>query len=413
MNKASPFDWRRRVALIAVVVVMASGILAARHKLVRVVEVYREQGVSGVCRKIVGQPSIPRASVQPSEVGLDPQRLEKLTQDLAAKRTASFIIVRQGYIAQEWYSAGRDHVDLHKVAALPKAVNASLVLALALEEGWVQLDDLVSKYIPGWRDDPVRSQITLRHLASHSSGLEDVDFEFLEPGWKTDYVKNARSRCSYALDRADILHDPGTIYSYSGVGFYVLSYSLMKSMQGQPISDVRTLLTERVMRPLGVYSDDWRGYHGPHEVDEMRFYAIGSGFGYTARALARVGQLVLNEGEWEGRSLVGREYIQTVVSYAQSPQDRGLTPGEPASGLGWWINDERYWPSLPKDAVVGAGVGHQLLLIVPSLELVVVRQGESMMGKNSWGEPFWRELEAHIFEPLMATIQVPSKVAVD
>ena len=405
------FDSCRRFVLAAVVLgVATAAVFALQHSIGRVVDIYCEQGLSGVYRKVTKQPSIVWETATAGTVDIDEERLDQLRCDLVAKNTQVFVVVRRNRIVCEWYAQEPGHWCLFDLAAIPKSVIASLLLAVALDEGWVELDDPVSQYIPQWKNDPIRSKITIRQLASHSSGLDDVDFQNLVPGWKTDYVENRRSRFSYALNRIDLLYEPGSRYSYSGVGFYVLSYALTARLRDTPYRDLRSVLEERVMLPIGIHADDWKGYDGPHDIDGMTLYAIGSGWVYSARAVARIGQLVVNEGQWDGKSLIGREHIRAITSYAESPRERGRTPSEPAAGLGWWINDELYWPSLPRDAIVGIGSGHQLLLVVPSLELVVVRQGKSLTGRGVFGEPFWRELEEHIFKPLMATIRVTASV---
>jgi len=55
---------------------------------------------------------------------------------------------------------------------------------------------------------------------------------------------------------------------------------------------------------------------------------------------------------------------------------------DPPTGIGAWLNSGGFWSSLPRDAVVGAGAGHQILLVVPSLDIVVVRLGQAGSGSS-------------------------------
>src|SRR5262249_34556567 len=154
------------------------------------------------------------------------------------------------------------------------------------------------KYIPAWRTDSVRSRIRIRDLASHQSGLDDVDFTLagehrLEP-WQQDYWEHPGERFHMAIDKAPFVYPPGTRFSYSGVGFYALACALAVSLQSAPQHDVRTLLRERIMQPVGIPDEDWRlSYGASYQVDGMTLYAIGSGARYTARAVARMGELML------------------------------------------------------------------------------------------------------------------------
>src|SRR5205085_7647715 len=134
--------------------------------------------------------------------------------------------------------------------------------------------------------------------------------------------------------------------------------------------DVRPLLRERVMRPIGVPDEEWSvGYGKTYKVDGLPLVASWGGGSYTARATARVGRLVLREGDWDGNRLLSRAAVRQVVN------DAGL-PGN--CGMGWWTNAAGRYKKLPKDAVYGAGAGDQLLLVVPSLNLIMVRNGQTI-----------------------------------
>ena len=96
--------------------------------------------------------------------------------------------------------------------------------------------------------------------------------------------------------------------------------------------------------------------------------------------------------------------METVVSYAGTPlPDRPPGNPQPASGLGWWTNYDGVWPAVPRDAFAGAGAGNQILLVVPSLQLIVVRNGGEI-GDRSKGEGFWGGLEKYLFDPIAASV---------
>ena len=161
---------------------------------------------------------------------------------------------------------------------------------------------------------------------------------------------------------------------YSNPGIAMLTYCVTVALRGTPHQDVRTLLRERVMRPIGVPDAQWSvGYGRTCTVDGLPLVASWGGGGYTARAAARVGRLMLREGNWEGRQLISREAVRLVT------RDVG-TPGN--CGIGWWSNNDGSYPELPKDAFWGSGAGHQILLVVPSLNLIAVRNGE--ITGNGW-----------------------------
>lgn len=356
-----------------------------------------------VARKVDAlRPDIAWASSAPEREGLDPGCLEGLRADLAGRRTAALLVARNGYLVHEWYEPGRTMDERHYTAALAKALAGSMALALSLQGDWIELDDRVSTYVPSWRGEPGKSAVTVAQLASHSSGLEDVDFLREEEGWRSRYFRHRDARFALALRRGELRSPPGERYQYSGMGYYVLSYALANSLQGSGYPDLRALLRERLMTPLGIEEDAWRiGYGETYHVDGMRQVAIGSGGAYVPRAVARIGQLIVNRGRWEGRTLVSPEWMERLMQpWSPSPPE-GFAP---RAALGWWVNTDGFWPSLPRDAVVGAGIGHQLLLVVPSEALVAVRMGHELERPRAWGPPFWEAAGEHFVAPLMECV---------
>jgi CubicO group peptidase (beta-lactamase class C family) len=118
---------------------------------------------------------------------------------------------------------------------------------------------------------------------------------------------------------------------------------------------------------------------------------------------------MLRRGDWQGRSLVNPRWVETVTAYAGTPlPDRsapasGYPDPAPASGLGWWTNCDGVWRAVPRDAFAGAGAGHQLLLVVPSLDLIVVRFGDSLADPGE-ERGFWSPIVEYLFDPLMAAL---------
>lgn len=99
-----------------------------------------------------------------------------------------------------------------------------------------------------------------------------------------------------------VLFEPGSKYAYSNPGMAMLSYAITAALRGTEHTDVRTLLRQRIMRPIGVSDSDWSiGYGATYTVDDLNLVANWGGGGYTARAVARVGRLMLRKGNWQGR----------------------------------------------------------------------------------------------------------------
>jgi CubicO group peptidase (beta-lactamase class C family) len=132
----------------------------------------------------------------------------------------------------------------------------------------------------------------------------------------------------------------------------------------------------------------------------MTLHSIGSSGRYTPRALATIGELFLRGGEWDGRQILDAKWVTRALTYAQSPPVPPVHSTEPAAGLGWWVNTLGLFPSLPRDAALGAGASSRILLVVPSLHLVAVWTAEASFSEAT----FWADLERELFAPLMSAV---------
>src|SRR6185503_12642267 len=199
---------------------------------------------------------------------------------------------------------------------------------------------------PQWKNDPHKSKISIRHLGSHTSGLADAETQGVkhedQPGWKGDFWKRLdppRDPFTLARDETPVLFAPGEKIQYSNPGIGMMTYCVTAAIRDGEHKDVRTLLRERVMRPIGVPDGEWSaGYGKTFVVDGLPLVGSWGGGVYTPRATARIGRLVLHKGEWNGRRILSEESLRQVTG------DAGL-PGN--CGMGWWSNGgERY--KLPK-----------------------------------------------------------------
>ena len=347
---------------------------------------------------------------RPEDEGLDRAVLDRLSRTLEIGGAETFLIARGGRLVHEWYAPDWSAERRHYTAAQAKGVVASPLVLAALSEKRLGMDDPGWKYVPSWKEDPARSQILVRHILEHASGLENVEFTEGEAGkllgWQAAYYEQPETRFRAAVEDVPVAFTPGSRYAYSGAGYYALAYILGRAFSGARERDFRTILRERVMRPLGIPDDAWEmSYHTSYEVDGMRLQAVGSGAGFTARALAKMGQLFLDRGWQDGRRIFSAADMRSLLTPRQRPAHVPEQSADPVPAGGWWTNAARTWASLPRDAFAAVGRGGQLLLVVPSLDLVVVRGGHGMNSQNCFLDcPFEREL----FEPLMKSVTEPS-----
>jgi CubicO group peptidase (beta-lactamase class C family) len=313
----------------------------------------------------------------PESQGISAMRLEALRETMVAKKTRAFLVIRNDKIVCEWYAPGNTDATKQGTASLAKAIVGGLSLAVALTDGRLALADPASKFIPQWRGDEAKSHIKIRHLGSHTSGLDDAESEGLPheklTGWQGDFWKRLappNDAFTIARDKTPMIFAPGEKLQYSNPGIGLMTYCVTAAIHETAHQDIRTLLRDRVMHPIGVSDAQWScGYGATYSVDGLPLVASWGGGAYTPRATARIGRLILREGNWEGNSILSAEAVREVTN------DAGF-PGN--CGMGWWGNGGNRYPKIPRDAVWGAGAGDQLVFVVPSLNLIMVRNGEAL-----------------------------------
>jgi CubicO group peptidase (beta-lactamase class C family) len=347
----------------------------------------------------------------PENAGLSSARLDKLRDELAAHNTDGFLLVRNDNIIYEWYAADHSAAKKHGAASMSKALIGGLAVAVALNDGLMSLDDPAWKFIPQWRDDSMKSRITIRQLGSHTSGLDDAE-EAGKPheqltGWKGDFWKRlAPPQDPFTLSRAvaPMRFAPGEARLYSNPGIAMLAYATTAAIKDSAQKDIRSLLRERVMRPIGIADNEWSaGYEQTFTVDGLPLVASWGGGSFTARAAARIGRLMLREGDWEGRRILKADAVRAVTIDPASPPNpatKWLSKQTGSVAIGWWRNIDGAAPSLPRDAYWGAGAGHQITLVIPSFGVIAVRNGQTL-GPGDYDAA----RNSFFFEPLMEALK--------
>ena len=328
----------------------------------------------------------------PASLGFDEARLSALRDDLMRRGTRALFVARGDRVVLEAYAPGFGPRSLFGTASLAKATVGGTALLLALQDGLVSLDDPASRFIPSWSADPLRSRITIRHLATHSSGLEGTpgprEAKSLIGSWKREFWQRDQNPFRIARDEVPVLFAPGTRYLYSNPGVAALDLCVATALHRKGEPDLAEFLRTRVFDPIGLEPGAWSiSYGRSWALDGIPLRATWGGAKFTARSTARLGRLFLREGDWQGHTILSPERVRA------------------ASGLLWRSNRDLALPSLPPDAYFGVGAGHQVLLVVPSLELVVVRYGGTALNEPDGELEFWSGLEKHLIAPLAASLR--------
>ncbi|MDB5003911.1 MAG: hypothetical protein JWQ34_2136 [Mucilaginibacter sp.] len=370
----------------------------------------------------------------PEAEGMSPVKLEALKKNLLSKGTKKLLIIRNDKIVSEAFAKGwSDSVAQSGTASLAKALISGMSLNAAIADGYIDADAPACLYIPAWKKSDIKSKITIRQLDTHTSGLEDSEGtdEQMEkliaqkkdrhmdlPGWKGQFWRKQPDPFTLSRDSAKVLFKPGTGSEYSNPGIAMLNYAVTRSLQNSPYKDIATYLDQRVFSRICIKKNTYSmGYKTSYKVDGLNLIPGWGGATFTADGVARIGRLIKNKGNWQGDQIIDSIVIKQaltidgttnsirtdVLSIADRSDKAGQDPA-PVAVLGWFTNSNGSFKSLPRDAFWGAGAGEQLLLVIPSLNIIAVRMGETM-NKNTTGESYWKFIESTFFNPVVDAVE--------
>jgi len=287
----------------------------------------------------------------PASQGLSAEKLDQAREWLASHNSRSGLVVRGGRIVAEWYFQEADRNSKFAAYSTSKSLS-SMATGLAIADGKLTLDGTVGQQLPDVQPAG-KKEITVKQLLSMTSGVHN------DPG-----IGQRQDLFTYALGQAPLDHPPGTKWDYNNTGLALLSPVFQKAT-GKPIDEY---LKERVFAPIGIPDGDWTW-------ERKEGYAIPySGCHINARGMGRLGLLVLNHGQWSGRQVVPADWLKESVGPSQDLN--------PSYGYLWWNNTTKKWPNVPKDAYAALGRWDNNILIVPSLDLVVIRQSDLAPGQG-------------------------------
>lgn len=291
----------------------------------------------------------------PWSQGMDPRLIQEAFEYAVGKESDALVVIRNGFLVAEWYSEDWTPATRSNSFSMAKSVSSALV-GMMIEDGLIaSVNDPAAVYLPEWRGS-MRGAITVRNLLSMDSGLR-------ENGTVLAGLLRAADKNDYALS-VGLKSRPGTDWQYQQGAVQALS-SLMLRVSGQQPFDYAK---QRLFDVIGMPQATWKTDDVGNTLTYSAIYA-------TAREWAKFGYLYLRNGEWDGQQVVPDRWVREST--------RRSSPTYPHYGYLWWLNNRgTLWEDVPGDAFQAEGASEQHVYVVPSLDLVVVRMGESV--GNRW-----------------------------
>ncbi|MEM7697339.1 MAG: serine hydrolase [Verrucomicrobiota bacterium] len=274
----------------------------------------------------------------------------------------SFLIQAAGDVIYERYTMGWDPETPHLLASGTKSFSAA-ILAAAVQDELITLDEPVSKSITEWQEDPKKAGITIRQLLSLTSGLDSG-----KVGAIPSYA---------AAVETTVVAKPGTRFSYGPVPFQIWGEVMRRKLSTRddlPYPDALAYLEARIFEPIGLRYDSWK-------TGTDDFPRFPSGASLTAREWVKYGQWLLDNGEVEGKPVADANTLKEAFKGSKAQAAYGLT---------FWLLDQSDLPQLA-GGYMAAGLGKQRLYILPAVDMTIVRQGD---GREFEDGPFFEALFA-------------------
>ena len=321
----------------------------------------------------------------PEQFGMDASLLENIHNyaSTCVPHIHSLLIVRRGSLVFEEYYHGFHQQSYLSISSATKSIISALVGVAFAQNFLTNLDQHVLDFFPEYaagETDPRKQALTLRHLLSLTGGFVR---EFPE-NYHLDPVLLALAR--------PMLYWPGQEFYYDSQGVDILSGILTRATG----RNAATFAYETLFKTLGIWREDaarfaWKtdpqGAHIWHEhayfdekdgflwkIDPQGNNPGGFGIHLTAREMAKIGYLYLNNGYWDGKQVIPEEY----VTESTHQQSGGGPPVNVPYGYLWWITQHG-----SRAAFFASGYGGKCIYVIPSLDLVLVSTGSSTQGPQS------------------------------
>ncbi len=273
-----------------------------------------------------------------------------LVEDLKRSKTASFLIIKNGKLVHEEYWDRYNQTSKTNSFSMAKAITVMLV-GKAIEQKKIKsIDEKFADFFQNYNNVEFGKYLTLANLAEMEAGLK----------WDEDYnnpfLPNAKAYYGKSLEEAVFLRGfkekPGTKFEYQSGSTQLLGFALRKTIN----KTIAEYASENLWQPLGMEQNaEW---NTDDFGMEKTFCCINS----NARDFAKLGQLFLNNGEFDGKQILSSNFIEEMRTPTKLSKD--------AYGMGLWINNDA-----PTKHYYFRGLYGQYIIVIPEKQMVIVRTG--------------------------------------
>jgi CubicO group peptidase (beta-lactamase class C family) len=312
-----------------------------------------------------------------------------LDTTLPKSHTAAFLVIKNDSILYERYFNGFSQQSKLPSFSVAKSVVSTLVSVALMEGNIHSLQDPITKYLPElYKKDQRYERITLQHLLDMKSGLHFNEGTY---GLKDDAIKMGfRPNLLKHVLKVKIDSEPGKKFKYQSINTELLALAVERAT-GKKLAPY---LQEKIWQPLGAeFEANWNVDSKKHQ-QEIAF----AGLNAAARDFAKLGQLYVNNGNWQGKQLLSSSWVAT-VNNVDSMEKAGGYKNQ------WWSElvsayfkdsssavhfrnqtpfshevrktDKGYQVRYRTDSFDAEGLLYQFIYVNPKSHIVIVRLGRN------------------------------------
>ncbi|MGB3455083.1 MAG: serine hydrolase [Litorimonas sp.] len=303
----------------------------------------------------------PMRSDWPVKIDADLQALAAAARATEGADIRAVVVVQNGAIVAEDYAPGFGPDVPMQSWSMAKSVTQALTM---IAQGQGMLDLSNDRLMPEWTGDDPRGAITVSNLLGMTDGLGFVE-DYGDPMSDVTRMLFKSRHMGLSASRSPLAHVPGTQWAYSSGTSNILSAVLRRAVE-EAGEDYHSWPHRVLFAPLGMDT-------AVFETDAGGTF-IGSSYLYASpRDWARLGQLYLQDGVWNGQRILP----EGTVEAARTPD---LPGSHDFYGQHWWINTAipglgQRLPGMPEDVFYMGGHDVQRVIVLPSKNAVIVRLG--------------------------------------
>ena len=272
---------------------------------------------------------------------------------LGEHKSVAFIIIERDSIVYERYFNKYNDESIVPSFSMAKSIT-SILIGIAIDEGLIQsVEEPITNYIPELKKNGFE-KVKIEHLLQMTSGLDFNEGYFNPFGEVATFYYGTNLRKSIA--KLKLKREPGLEMEYVSGNTQLLGLVLERALKGRTVS---SYLEEKIWQPLEMEFDASWSIDRRKDGIEKTFCCVNA----TARDYAKIGRLFLHQGNWNGKQIVSKSWVEqsTKIDSAQGSSKNYQYQ--------WWLPTEN-------GDYMAKGILGQYIYVHPAKDLIIVRLGK-------------------------------------